>query len=242
MPGLPLFDLTRFNAFFRFSRSQTSSIRCAVDAGLSASRFAVDGSIPSPDTFGASPLPVPGKDNCSPVFRRFPSMSRASYSPLPLTPSGDRSGLRHDVPMPIMPSADFCDAVREPRDSLSPEPQDTPQISRGKLDRLPRTTAGSTPRTFDGCGLRDHLPARPVRNASYPVLVHRLAHLLHASFRPHLAATPLRFANPSPPSGRVGDSHPQAVEHARHTKSGCGVCRNPLKFVARPRGFEPLAT
>ncbi len=27
-------------------------------------------------------------------------------------------------------------------------------------------------------------------------------------------------SNPSPPSGRVGDSHPQAVGHARHTKKG----------------------
>ncbi len=41
--------------------------------------------------------------------------------------------------------------------------------------------------------------------------------MLHASFRPRLAATPLRFANTSPPSGCVGDLHPQAVEHARHT-------------------------
>src|SRR3712207_7214264 len=41
--------------------------------------------------------------------------------------------------------------------------------------------------------------------------------LLHASFRPRLAATPLRFANPSPPSGWVEDFHLQAVEHARHT-------------------------
>ena len=29
--------------------------------------------------------------------------------------------------------------------------------------------------------------------------------------------TPLRFANPSPPSGWVEDFHLQAVEHARHT-------------------------
>jgi hypothetical protein len=29
--------------------------------------------------------------------------------------------------------------------------------------------------------------------------------------------TPLRFANPSPPSGWIGDFHPQTVEHARHT-------------------------
>src|SRR5215467_14490586 len=52
------------------------------------------------------------------------------------------------------------------------------------------------------------------------VLVHRLASLLHASFRPRLAASvisPLRFAMTSPPSGCQRDFHPQAVEHARHT-------------------------
>jgi hypothetical protein len=46
--------------------------------------------------------------------------------------------------------------------------------------------------------LRDHLPARPPLTPRYPVRVPRLARLLHASFRPRLAATPLRFANPSP--------------------------------------------
>src|SRR5471032_1139778 len=56
-------------------------------------------------------------------------------------------------------------------------------------------------------------PGRP----RYPVLVHRTAALLHASFRPHLAMTPLRFANPSPPSGWIEDFHLQAVVHARHT-------------------------
>src|SRR5438874_5167293 len=67
--------------------------------------------------------------------------------------------------------------------------------------------------------------------ASDPVLVHRLARLLHASFRPRLATTPLRFAMTSPPSGCQGDFHPRAVEHARHTKKGaragallCGNC------------------
>src|SRR3954467_1265931 len=57
-------------------------------------------------------------------------------------------------------------------------------------------------------------PGRP----RYPLLVHQAAALLHASFRPRLAATPLRFANPSPPSGWVEDFHLQAVDHARHTK------------------------
>ncbi|EEU9589931.1 hypothetical protein FXI18_23840 [Escherichia coli] len=42
--------------------------------------------------------------------------------------------------------------------------------------------------------------------------------LLHASFRPRLTTTPLRFASPSPPSGWTGDFHPRAAEHARHTK------------------------
>src|SRR6266550_8632361 len=43
---------------------------------------------------------------------------------------------------------------------------------------------------------------------------------LRASFRPRLAASvisPLRFANPSPPSGWVEDLHLLAIERARHT-------------------------
>ena len=61
------------------------------------------------------------------------------------------------------------------------------------------------------CSLARH------RRPHHPVLVHRLALLLHASFRPRLATTPLRFAMTSPPSGCQGDFHPRAVEHARHT-------------------------
>ena len=54
--------------------------------------------------------------------------------------------------------------------------------------------------------------------ALYPVLVHRPARLLHASFRPRLAAIALAlYANPSPPSGWVEDFHLQATEHAQHT-------------------------
>ena len=62
----------------------------------------------------------------------------------------------------------------------------------------------------------------------YPVLVHRAASLLHVSFRPRLATTPLRFANPSPPSGWVKDFHLQAVEHARHNRDR-----------GEPRGSSP---
>src|ERR1035437_2859019 len=91
------------------------------------------------------------------------------------------------------------------------------QTSRGKFDRLQRTTAGFTDTRLDGYGLCCSLPTRPRALASYPILVHRHTPLLHASFRPRLATTPLRFANPSPPSGWIRDLHPQTVEHARHT-------------------------
>jgi hypothetical protein len=59
-----------------------------------------------------------------------------------------------------------------------------------------------------------------------------LASLLHASFSPRLAASvisPLRFANPSPPSGWVEDLHLQAVEHARHTKKIGGSFEPPIR-------------
>ena len=121
---------------------------------------------------------------------------------------------------PLLTSAsDF----RADHSALSRVLHDQRQISRGKPDRLPRTTAGFTTSAFDGYWLRDRLPARPAPLASYPVLVHRLAPLLHASFRPRPATTPLRFANPSPPSGWVEDFHLQAVEHARHTDPGTGA-------------------
>ena len=72
-------------------------------------------------------------------------------------------------------------------------------------------------------------PGRP----RYPVLIHRAAALLHASFRRHLATTPLRFANPSPPSGWIEDFHLQAVDHTRHTIKSPGTgpglsCRGQL--------------
>src|SRR5438094_8552187 len=77
-------------------------------------------------------------------------------------------------------------------------------------------------------------PGRP----RYPVLVHRAAALLRASFRLRLATTPLRFANPSPPSGWIEDFHLQAVVHARHTKHSPGN-RPRLRMKAEcRRGFR----
>jgi hypothetical protein len=100
-----------------------------------------------------------------------------------------------------MPSADFCRLLRINHSILSPEASGR-QTSQGKFDSLPRTTAEFTTNTFDGYGLRDQLLTRPVSYASYPVFIHRLALLFHASFRHHLAMMPLRFTNSS--SRRVG--------------------------------------
>ena len=93
------------------------------------------------------------------------------------------------------------------------------QTSRGKFNRPQRATAGFTTSALDGYGLRGHVPARPAPYASYPVLVHRLASLLHASFRPRLATKSLRFAITSPPSGCEEDFHLQDVEQcSAHTQ------------------------
>ena len=93
----------------------------------------------------------------------------------------------------------------------------TVQISPGKFNRLHRIPAGSTSLVFDGYGLRDSSPARPTKAASYPISVRQVAALIHAAFRHHLAGMPLRFTNPSPPSGWIRDFHPRAAEHAGHT-------------------------
>src|SRR5664280_3660925 len=108
--------------------------------------------------------------------------------------------------------------------------------SRADFDRLQRTTAGFTDTRLDGYGLCCSLPTRPRVQASYPILVHRHTPLLHASFRPRLATTPLRFANPSPPSGWIRDLHPQTVEHARHTKTRAAPAwKTPKAFSTFPQ-------
>ena len=70
---------------------------------------------------------------------------------------------------PFVPSALAClirplltPAARQDR-SLDPQSRmrDKRQVSRGKLDRLQRATAGFTTSALDGYGLRSHSPARP---------------------------------------------------------------------------------
>jgi hypothetical protein len=125
---------------------------------------------------------------------------------------------------PTMPSADFCAAVRPPCDDLSPvagTQHRSPEVRSTAFAARPPNLPPRSLIVVDfaiGCSLVR--PGRP----RYPVLVHRAAVLLHASFRPRLATTPLRFANPSPLSGWIEDFHLQAVDHARHTANGSREC------------------
>src|SRR5438552_18624312 len=116
-----------------------------------------------------------------------------------------------------MPSADFCAAVRSPCDDLSPvaeTPRRPPEVRPTAFAAHPPDIPPRPLMTVDfaigGSLVRAGRPR-------YPIFVHRAAALLHAFFRPHLAMTPLRFANPSPSSGWTEDFHLQAVVHTRHT-------------------------
>jgi hypothetical protein len=130
-----------------------------------------------------------------------------------------RSGLQRVAP-PTTPSADFCAAVRPPHDDLSPHlgtQHRPPEVRSAAFIAHP---SDPPPRPLMVVDFAIELslvrPGRP----RYPLLVHRAATLLHASFRPRLATTPLRFANPSPPSGWIKDFHLQTADHARHTPNG----------------------
>src|SRR6516164_10664234 len=116
-PGLPLLALTRANVCLQFSRSQTSSISCSSMAGLSALRFAASDSVPSAKAVGASLLLSSRKASTSWFFCRLSLASRPTYSPLPLTPYGDRSAFAASAT--TSPSADFCRPVRDDRSPLS---------------------------------------------------------------------------------------------------------------------------
>jgi len=106
-----------------------------------------------------------------------------------------------------------------PPSVLSGHPADLPRSAvRPSVHRRPIYKAQSI---VDG-GLRCRVPARPDwSHTSYRVRVPRPAHSLHASFRPHLAVTPLRFACPSAPripgQGTFTPKHDRM--HGTHAKT-----------------------
>jgi len=135
-----------------------------------------------------------------------------------------------------MPSADSRPTVRMDRSILSHNAVTcggSPEVSSTAFDAQPPDLP---PVCLVELGFAVTCQLAPHRRPHHPVLVHRLAPLIHASFRPRLATTPLRFSSPSPPPGWAGDFHPQAVEHVRHTQEAAGH-NSPaaLYFRAVPR-------
>src|SRR2546427_9637882 len=116
-----------------------------------------------------------------------------------------------------MPSADFCRAITMNYSTLrhvSVTCRRSPEVSSTAF-RPPPLDLPPVPLMDMGFAVICQLARHP--RPPHPVLVHRLAPFLHASFRPFLAVGPFRFAITSPPSGCEKDLHLQAVEHARHT-------------------------
>ena len=150
-------------------------------AGLWVQRSATRDSVPSPAVAGASPRLSAEKSSSNCVFCRLSRMSKrfllttlsvqAFIQSLPVlrvltvSPlSGECRNRADRLHWLTMPSADFCAVINRPCDLFSLLPlgkSTTAQISRGKFDRLPRTTAESTLRVLDGYGLCGTEAARP---------------------------------------------------------------------------------
>jgi hypothetical protein len=123
------------------------------------------------------------------------------------------------------PSADFCGVVRTSLDVLSHEyvtHSRSPVISSTAFHARPPDLP-PVPLMDMGfailCSLARH--RRPI----HPVFVHRPACLLYASFRPHLAVTPLRFAILHLHQVGRGLSPPSCRTCTAYTKNGTGENR-----------------
>jgi len=101
-------------------------------------------------------------------------------------------------------------------DSTSSPFQAWGEISPGKNALLHCTTAGSTPLRLDHESFAVLCPLALLGRAFYPVLVHRLAASLHASFPHSVALMQLRFASFVVINLRR-DLHPQECAHAGRT-------------------------
>ena len=133
-----------------------------------------------------------------------------------------------------MPAADFCGMVRMDCSFLSHDfvtCRRSPEVSSIAFHAQPPDLHSALLMDMGFVAICQLARSPP---ASNPVLVHQLACLLRASFRPRLATRPLRFAITSRPSRCEEDLHLQAIDHARHTNErGSGQSRNPFFRLLR---------
>ena len=129
-----------------------------------------------------------------------------------------------------MPAADFCGMVRMDCSFLSHDfvtCRRSPEVSSIAFHAQPPDLHSALLMDMGFVAICQLARSPP---ASNPVLVHQLACLLRASFRPRLATRPLRFAITSRPSRCEEDLHLQAIDHARHTKMGAEMALRPFGF------------
>src|ERR1700758_448646 len=131
-------------------------------------------------------------------------------------------------PAHTMPSADFCAAVRSPHDVLSLVAETQRRSPEVRSTAFAARSPNLPPRPLMAVDFAIISSLVRAGRPHYPGFVHRAAVLLHAFFRPHLAMTPLRFANPSPPSGWIEDFHLRAVVHTRHTRKKASLMKRGL--------------
>src|SRR2546430_4827759 len=99
-----------------------------------------------------------------------------------------------------MPSADFCEVVRGDYSTLSPPRGHPADLPRSAV--IPSVHRRRIYKVRLSCGWRtlwSRAHSSQAYHTSYPVRVPRPAPSFHASFRPHLTVTPLRFPCPSAP-------------------------------------------
>jgi len=145
----------------------------------------------------------PSHQACAPWTRRMRCRrSLASNFSSLSTPFGEPFGPSASQPRsPTMPSADLCLAVSANCSALSQflshaRSQGTRQISQGKTQNVPRVDAEFIKHAPKEGWRTSRSRARSSRtcHTSDPVRVPRPAPLDWASFRPHLAMTPLPFS------------------------------------------------
>src|SRR5206468_10642258 len=104
-----------------------------------------------------------------------------------------------------MPAADSRPTVRMDRSTPSHDSvtcRGSPEVSSTAFDAQPPDLP---PVCLVDAGFADLCQLAPHRRPHHPVLVHRLAPLIHAPFRPRLAPTHLRFSSLSLPPGWAED-------------------------------------
>src|SRR6266404_30823 len=229
MPGLPLLAFTRRSACLQFSRSQTSFIHCSA-AGLSALRFANSDSVPPTETLGASPLLSSAKARRYWFFCRLSVVESRRVLIAPFIPLAG-SVRAFTAFAATTPSADSCHLVRNDLSLLSPDSRAdgrSPEVSSTAFDAQPLDLHSVFLMDVGFAAVGQLARTLP---ASYPVLVHRLAPLLHASFRPHLTVTPLRFATLHLHQVGTGLSPVSCRTCAAYNEEGQNLSVLPLKRV-----------